>query len=199
MVGCTYRGMPRHRAIVRNLIGANMSFRRNVYLRTEAFTDGPDHGRPELITAARHSVGAASSRHGSDAGGHRLEDTEFCVRASALWPNGVWIYEPRARVRHHVPASRTRWSYFRSRCYVEGLAKALVAQVAGAREGLRTESRYTVRTLPVGVLRGVCDTVFRLDPYGIARSASIIAGFAITAVGYARGALIVRNASAVSD
>jgi glycosyltransferase involved in cell wall biosynthesis len=180
VLGCTYRGMPRDRAIVRNLIGANMSFRRDVFLEAGGSRDGLGPNGTALVGAAR------------------AEDTEFCIRASARWPDRVWVYEPRARARHHVPASRARWSYFSSRCYVEGLSKALLADVAGVRDGLAAERRYTFVTLPLGVLRGFGEAIFRLDPGGIARSAAIVAGLAITTAGYVRGAMALRRSVATS-
>ena len=40
VVGCTYRGMPTATAPVRNLIGANMSFRKSVFLKVGGFKNG---------------------------------------------------------------------------------------------------------------------------------------------------------------
>lgn len=169
VVGCTYVGMPRERAVVRNLIGANMSFRKEVFLQAGGSRAGMGPDGTALVGPAR------------------AEDTEFCVRATQMWPNKVWVYEPRARVRHHVPAPRTRWSYFRSRCYVEGLSKAVLGDVAGARTTLATERRYSFRTLPMGVVRGIADTILRRDPAGIARAGAIVAGLALTTAGYVAG------------
>jgi GT2 family glycosyltransferase len=168
VVGCSYRGLPTMTAPVRNLIGASMSFRRAVF----------EH------------VGGFRSELGYD--GTRLlgnEETELSIRARQHWPDGVLLYEPRARVHHRVPASRTEWRYFRSRCYAEGLAKAQTSHLVGASDGLASEWVHTLHTLPLGVLRGVGDALWHRDPAGIGRAAAITAGLAVTTAGYLMGTL----------
>jgi hypothetical protein len=114
------------------------------------------------------------------------EETEWCIRAQRRRPDGFMLYEPRARVAHRVTASRVRWRYFTSRCYAEGLSKALVAQVAGKRDALASERSYVARTLPRGVARGLADAG-RGDPAGLARAGAIIVGLSVTAAGYLVG------------
>ena len=94
-----------------------------------------------------------------------------------------------ARVDHFVPRSRATWSYFRQRCLAEGRSKATVTEAVGGADGLSSERRYVLRTLPSGVLRGVGDAC-RGDAPGLLRSGAIVAGLSLTAVGYlfARGA-----------
>lgn len=166
VVGCTYRGMPETSAVVRNLIGANMSFRREVF---------------EVVGGFRAGIG----RVGALPVG--CEETELCIRSLRHWPQRVWRYEPRALVLHKVPAHRGRWGYFRSRCYAEGRSKALVSTLVGANEGLSSERAYTLRTLPFGVARGIAAAVFHQDPGGAARAAAIVAGLAMTTLGYVAG------------
>jgi GT2 family glycosyltransferase len=171
VVGCTYVGMPTTAAPVRNLIGANMSIRRDVFAHVGGF-------RSDMGRIGRRPLGC--------------EETELCIRAARLMPGGVFLYEPRARVAHVVPASRTTWRYFRSRCYSEGLSKARVAALSGRADGLSSERTYATRTLPYGVARGLADAG-RGDPAGLARASAIAFGLAMTAAGYfagtARGAL----------
>lgn len=174
IVGCTYRGMAPTTAAVRNLIGANMSFRREVF---------------EAIGGFRVGLGRVGQRPLG------CEETEFCIRAGRRWPRGVCLYEPRARVQHRVPASRARWRYFRSRCYAEGRSKALVARSVGARDGLATERDYTVRTLPLGVARGLADALLRRDPGGLGRAGAIVAGLLLTTTGYLAGGVARRFAT----
>ena len=166
VVGCTYRGVPESAAAVRNFIGANMSLRRVVF---------------DSVGGFRSSLGRIGTRPLAG------EETELCIRARRRWPDSILLYEPRARVLHRVPASRARWRYFRSRCYSEGLSKAVVSRLAGARDGLETERSYTLRTLPRGVARGVGDMLLRRDPTGVARAQAIVAGLAITTAGYVVG------------
>ncbi len=166
VVGCTYLGMPETTAAVRNLIGANMSFRREVF---------------EVAGGFRAGIG----RVGTLPVG--CEETELCIRALRHWPQRVWRYEPRALVLHRVPAQRGRWGYFRSRCYAEGRSKALVSRLVGANEGLSSERAYTLRTLPSGVARGIAAAIRHQDPAGVARAGAIVAGLAMTTVGYVAG------------
>lgn len=166
VVGCSYRGQPTARADVRNMIGANMSFRREVFSRVGGF---------------EQSLGRIGSRPLG------CEETELCLRARAAWPEGRIVLEPAARVHHAVPDARATWRYFTSRCYAEGLSKAAVARLAGAGRGLASERQYVSRTLPAGVARGVCDAVLRRRPGGLTRAAAICVGLALTTAGYAAG------------
>ena len=174
VVGCTYRGMPDHAAPVRNAIGANMSFRRDVFAAVGGFRTG---------------IGRIGTRPVG------CEETEFSIRARQHGRASIVLHEPRARVRHRVPAARTTWTYFLSRCYSEGLSKALVAQVAGSRDGLSSERAYALKTLPSGVVRGLRDALVGGDSTGLGRAARIMAGFAVTASGYAVGRLRTPEAS----
>jgi len=166
VVGCTYRGMPRAATPVRNLIGCNMSFRREVFARIGGFRD--EIGR----------VGARPSG---------CDETELCIRLGQRLPHALLIYNPLARVQHHVPAERARWAYFRARCLLEGRSKALVARLVGAGAGSATERAYTLRTLPRGVGRGLIDTLVRCDPGGLACAGAITLGLGITTAGYLQG------------
>ena len=166
VVGCTYRGMPWQPTPVRNLIGANMSFRREVFAAVGGF-------RTEV-----GQVGASMLR---------CDDTEFCIRVAQHWPHAQFLYMPQALVCHHVPAERATWCYFYTRCYTEGLAKALVAKLVGTQDGLSAEWDYTLRTLPTGVLQGLRDYVRHLDRAGLARAAAIALGFSFTTSGYLIG------------
>ncbi|TYP87207.1 glycosyltransferase family 2 protein [Blastococcus xanthinilyticus] len=171
VVGCSYRGLPRERAEVRNPIGANMSFRREVFEAAGGFTV---------------SIG----RLGSDAAG--CEETEFAIRARRLHPGGRVLVEPQALCRHTVTPERVTRRYFRLRCRAEGLSKAAVSELAGADAALAAERRYVTRTLPVGVARGLRD-VLRGDPAGAARAWAIVEGTALTASGYLLGRLRQRR------
>lgn len=166
VVGCTYRGLPRHSMPLRNLIGANMSFRRRVL---------------ETVGGFALEMG----RNGSTPlGGH--EDTELCIRVRRANPSHVLLYEPRARVAHKVPTARSTWRYFRTRCFAEGLSKAALTDISGPEESLSSERRYVARTLPRGVARGLTSAVGG-DVGGARRSLAIVSGLTLTATGYALG------------
>lgn len=165
VVGCSYRGIPESRSPVRNLIGANMSFRREVF---------------ETIGGFRSNIGRRGTRP------FGCEETEFCVRAHQRRPSEIVLYEPRARVQHVVPPSRTRWRYFVARCYAEGVSKAQVAHYVGARDALSSERVYAFRTLPRGIGRDLA-CILHGDATGLVRAGVIVAGLALTSAGYVRG------------
>ena len=180
VVGCSYRGMPERTAPVRNLIGANMSFRRSVF---------------ESVGGFRSGIGRIGTRPVG------CEETEFCIRATQRLPGTSFLFEPRARIEHHVPAGRATWSYFRRRCHAEGRSKVLVSRFVGTNDGLSSERAYMLRTLPAGVLRGLSAAVRQGDPSGVARASAIVAGVTITTVAYLTGGIrpqSARNAPVIS-
>lgn len=167
VVGCTHSGMPREREAVRNLVGANMSFRREVLAEVGGF---------------RHELG----RIGTIPAG--CEETDLCIRVGKRWPDGQILYDPAASVDHFVPGTRGQLRYFTSRCRGEGQSKAILAGLVGSQSGLEAERAYVRRTLPLGFLRGLGETL-RGHPSGAARSAMLAVGLLTTTRGYlsARG------------
>ena len=144
-----YAGMQTRDGRIRNPIGANMSLRADVLHRAGGFTS--DLGRRKLgfSVSGRARIGGKAES---------CEETEFCIRAARLYPGGYWAYRPGARVRHAVPAQRTTWKYFVHRCLVEGTAKAVLANLAGSKDGLRAESRYVREVLPRAVANDLLKT-----------------------------------------
>ena len=166
-VGCSYRGLPTQCDSIRNPIGANMSFRGEVFDRIEGFS-------------------SCMGRVGSTPLG--CEETELSIRARRAYPGGAVLHVPTAGVEHHVAAERLSWSYFRSRCWAEGLSKALLSRRVGNKEALQSERDYILGTLPAGILRGFTDAI-RGDSAGIARAGAIAVGLLVTVAGYLRGTL----------
>jgi glucosyl-dolichyl phosphate glucuronosyltransferase len=166
VVGCTYVGTPTETSFVRNMIGANMSFRREVINRVGGFA---------------HGIGRVGLRPVG------CEETELCIRIRQSSSESRVLYEPRAVVRHHVPSSRLGWKYFVARCYSEGLSKALLCRLGGVEDGLSSERSYVLRALPRGFLRGLSDGLLRDDKGGYVRSAWIAGGLLSTLVGYVIG------------
>ncbi|WP_328539592.1 glycosyltransferase family 2 protein [Streptomyces sp. NBC_00344] len=175
VVGCTYRGLPPGRVPVRNVLGGNASFRR----------------------AAFEAAGGFATGIGRDGGRRPLgcEETELCIRLTRTLPHAVLLIDDRAVIRHRVPAARERRAYFRTRCYAEGLSKALVARSAGTGRGLESERRYTTRVLPLGVARGIRDAALG-RPGGAGRAAAIVSGTAAAVGGYLVGSLRARRTGA---
>lgn len=162
VVGCTYRGMPEVQTPVRNLIGANMSFRGEVFERLEFF--------PGLGHAGGRSLGG--------------EETDFCIRLTHSLPGKRIVYEPQARVQHHVPPERARFGYFLQRCYSEGVSKGVLSRRVGSGAGLATEKAYVRVVLPRGVLHALADAVRTGRPATASRAAATAVGLAATASGY---------------
>jgi GT2 family glycosyltransferase len=171
VVGCTFVG--REPGPVRNLLGGNASFRREVFDRVGGF---PDH------------IGRTSG----DARPLGCEETEFCIRISQQLPGSVFVFEPAAVIGHRAPAARERFSYFRSRCYAEGLSKALVTRSVGLADGLSAERSYAAVTLRRAITRGLGQAL-RGEPAGLARAGAVVVGLGATTAGFAVGTLRSRR------
>lgn len=163
VVGCSYVGQPTTLTAVRNPLGCNMSLRRSVLDEVGGF-------RSEVGRVGSHPVGG--------------EETELCIRIAASDPSARIMYDPDARVRHHVSSDRVTLRYFRRRCYHEGMSKAVVtelASAAGTAKALTSERAYTAKVLPRSVLRE--STSMTGD--GLARAAAMVFGLAATTAGFA--------------
>lgn len=165
VVGCSYRGLPRGVAPVRNLIGCNMSIRRTALLAVCGF-------RTDLGRVADNAAGC--------------EETDLFIRLQDRLKGGVVLLDPSAMVRHHISADRTTWAYFAGRCRAEGRGKALLALRTGRDRHLSTEAAYVRKVLPLAVLRGFGDAL-RGDLHGLSRSAAILLGLGITTAAYGAG------------
>ncbi len=165
VVGCSYLGLPTSQSPVRNLIGANMSARREAVLAIGGFPEG---------------IGRVGTRPGG------CEETDLYIRLVQRWPDARVIYEPIARVHHTVPTARLSWRYFRARCFAEGLSKAQVAARVGSERALASERDYVLRVLPQGAARALVGAIRGESRTGM-RAAAITAGLAMTTAGYVRG------------
>ncbi|HVD37635.1 MAG TPA: glycosyltransferase, partial [Solirubrobacterales bacterium] len=164
VIGCTHSGMPRELSPVRNLVGANMSFRRAPLLEVGGFSH--DLGRVGTLPVG-------------------CEETDLSIRVHQRWPESEILYDPAAEVEHVVPPSRGRVRYFLDRCRAEGRSKAVLTGMVGSEDGLSSERSYVRRTLPLGVLGDLRDA-FRGDAGGLGRAAMIFVGLAATSVDYLR-------------
>ena len=160
VVGCSYAGQPSRQAEVRNLMGCNMSFRREVFAWIGGFSDG---------------IG----RIGSTPLG--CEETELCIRLRQRVGQARIVFEPAAQVTHRVGEPRTGWRYLLRRCWAEGLSKAAIAGTVGRDDALSTERAYLTRVLPAAMARQVRAGA----PAGALAIAAAVLG---TASGYLWGA-----------
>ena len=166
VAGCSYRGLPETLAVVRNPYGGCTCYRREVF---------------EVVGGFRHGIGRVGKR---PLGG---EETELCIRAKQYWPEKIFIFVPQASIQHRISTYRASWHYFCSRCYAEGLSKAIITGYVGKQATLASERTYAQRTLPQGILRGVTDTFAQHDLNGLKRAGAIVAGLAVTTTGYLIG------------
>jgi len=178
-VGCTYRGLAP--GPVRNLIGAAMAVRREVFDVSGGFNS--DLGRAD----GPLPLGC--------------EETELCIRASKANPAGRFIYEADAVCHHKVGGERLTLRYVLRRCYAEGLSKARLMTMMPSRAALSAERAYVLRVLPMGVCRGLLDPM-RGRLHGLGRATTICAAFSATLAGYAMGRMrtgrsLRRTASAI--
>jgi GT2 family glycosyltransferase len=165
VVGCTYTGQPTERAEVRNLMGCNMSVRREVFARVGGFAE--DLGR-----IGRNPLGC--------------EETELCIRIRQTYRrmnrDARVVFEPAAQVDHRVSADRVRWAYLRRRSWSEGLSKAAVSRLVGSDDALSTERAYVATVLPGAVAR-------ELRAGRPTSALAIVTALAATGAGYLRGRL----------
>jgi glycosyltransferase involved in cell wall biosynthesis/GT2 family glycosyltransferase len=164
VVGCTHSGMPQELSPVRNLVGANMSFRRAPLVEVGGFSH--DLGRVGTLPVG-------------------CEETDLSIRVHQRWPEAEILYDPDAKVEHVVPATRGKVRYFVDRCRAEGRSKAVLTGMVGSEDGLSSERSYVRRTLPLGVLRGLRDALGG-DACGFGRATMIFLGLAATTTDYLR-------------
>ena len=173
VVGCTYQGQPESRADVRNLMGCNMSFRRDVFDRVGGFDENA--GRIGLLPLG-------------------CEETELCIRLGQQLPGSRIVFEPAAVVNHRVTPARTTWAYLRERAYSEGISKAAISRLVGSGAATETERSYLSRVVPRAVLTEVGGVV-RGRSSGISGVAGIVLAVAATGFGFLRGKLgLAKNA-----
>jgi GT2 family glycosyltransferase len=170
-VGVSYAGMPTTTAPIRNVWSANMVVRRDAFEAVGGFRNGfakvGDQNRPE--------------------------DTDLCLRTSTA-DGGLWMYVPNAVIRHEVPADRSTFRFFLSRCYAEGRGKVQPAGRLNGTRNLGTERDYVRRTLPRAVSRGLLDA-------GRGRGAAhaLRAGAMVAAIFAAGLGVVVESLSAARD
>ncbi|GLV59239.1 glycosyl transferase family 2 [Dictyobacter sp. S3.2.2.5] len=168
VIGCTYQTLRQNPAIVRNPYGGCTCIKHEVF---------------QAIGGFREGIGRVGINF---MGG---EETELSIRAAQHWPEKFFLLEAKALIFHHIPVERTRLRYFLSRCYAEGLSKALVSRYVGAKDGLSAERSYAAITLPLAMLKYAGQALKHGDPGGFLRAGAIVLGLTMTAIGYIKGRL----------
>lgn len=154
--GCDYLGGPVDGEEIRNPIGAAMAVRREVLGTGDVFS-------------------GAFGRTGSDGAGG--EETELFQRLTAGRPERRVLKVDGFRVRHLVPADRTRPGYVVRRSVMEGRSKAAMSALSYTRFG--EEREHLRRHLAEAV--GELGHLVHGDPTAVARI--VIGGMVVAASG----------------
>jgi len=163
VIGCSYKGLPTRKAVIRNPIGCNMSFRRSVFEKVGYFS-------------------TIFGRIGNNLMGH--DDTEFGIRATSKLPGTKILYDPEAVVFHRVSKDRITLKYIMKRSYAEGFSKAFLSHSDQAeKSALNTEKNY-LRSLflstPCLLFQGKAQT-------GILRVTTLLVATVMVFLGYVVG------------
>jgi glycosyltransferase involved in cell wall biosynthesis len=122
IVGCSYKGLPECTTFVRNPIGCNMSFRREIFNEVGFF-------RSDVGRFGKLLLGS--------------EETEFSIRIFEKNPCLKIVYEPSSVVYHRVSLNRVSFGYLLKRSFGEGLSKALIVNSSrNSVHALSTENQY---------------------------------------------------------
>ncbi len=165
IVGCTYKGQPTTTSTVRNLMGANMSFRREPIVQLGGFVSG-------IGRIGRIPLGC--------------EETELCIRLRQRHPDAQILFDPSIAVDHNVSADRTRPRYLLSRSYAEGVSKAAIARLIGSEDALSSERSYTAKILPRALGRETVAAA-KGNPARLWGAVAVVASVGAAGFGYARG------------
>lgn len=117
-------------------LGVNMAFRRSAFERAGLLD--PDTGRKAGTLLGQ-------------------EVREWCIRARAVGVRGCYV--PDAVVRHVIPATRLRKSYFRRWFYWRGISRALLYERAGL--DMEAPERTAADARPVAHVFGVPRYLYR--------------------------------------
>ncbi len=163
VVGCSYAGQKREGA-TRNVLGCNMAFRRSTLERLGGFD-------PSLGRRGNRPLGC--------------EETELCIRATKVVPDGEVVLVEGCEVRHFVSADRHTAGYFFRRCFMEGISKARLSSLSGA-GSMSSERGHLLSVLPRAFVRDLFAPL-RGDMSGPVRAFALAAGTVTTVVGFLAG------------
>jgi len=160
-IGCTYKGFPEVLSFVRNPIGCNMSYRKEIFEKIGYFKTNIGRYKKKLLSG---------------------EEMELSSRALKNIPNSYIIFDPTSIVHHNVPINRSKYQYVIKRCYYEGYSKAFIAEEN--KNTLRTENTYLkyllMRSLPNRMLK-----IYKIDK--LSQLLVIITSILSVGIGFLRG------------
>ncbi len=121
VVGCTYKGQPNDKKMIRNPIGANMAFKKEIFSKVGYFKEGIGRVGNKLLGS---------------------EETDFSIRVYNTLSNVKIIYAPNAVVHHRVNKKRAKINYLINRTYYEGVSKSLLSNTKINSDSFKTENAY---------------------------------------------------------
>ena len=134
LLGLTYKGFAEEGLTeVRNALGSNMSFRREVFEQVGTFSQ---------------NFGFAEK----GASNIQAEEPELALRIKNRLGRGV-LYNPALVVRHRVPEYKTKVRVLLKRAFYQGYSKALLKRLSPCPNSLDTEGAYLKDLLFRCVLR----------------------------------------------
>lgn len=119
--GFTYKGFPEIKCAVRNVIGCNMSFRKEIFETAGLFDVNYGRVGRRLVTA---------------------EETELSLRVLNKYPASKIMYDPSAIVFHKVHEFRQNLRYAMKRSFFEGRSKAQIEMCYPKQKSLGMENTY---------------------------------------------------------
>lgn len=163
VVGATEKVPNRKYRRVRNVWSGNMLVRRDIFIQADGFRE--DFGK------------VGDSRE--------PEDTELCIRMSAMSNGGEWRSIGAALVHHLVPAERATPSFFVRRCWAEGSGKAALARAIDIPSiALSAERHYLCAVLPRAVAARA-RAIMTGELTALGQTAMIVTGAAVASMGFA--------------
>lgn len=170
IVGCSYKGLPEHRAIIRNPIGCNMSFRKSAFAAAGFFRS--DIGRFGKMLLAG-------------------EEPELAMRILRKIPDAKILYDPTALVYHRVGKNRAGFGYMWKRSFFEGVSKALiVSEKQQSTASLSAEDTYLKHLLG----KAIPSRLKRFyKPAELSQSAAMILSSGFVFLGFVFGRLMSKR------
>jgi glycosyltransferase involved in cell wall biosynthesis len=106
VIGCTYKGFPESKGVIRNPIGCNMSFRKSALEKVGYF-------RADLGRFGKFLLSG--------------EESDVSLRIKKKIPDSKIINEPSAIVFHRIGQERVNLKYVITRSFFEGISKSLIS------------------------------------------------------------------------
>ena len=168
IVGCSYDGGIDRKTCVRNPIGCNMSFKKEVFEKVGYF-------KPTMGRSGRKLFGG--------------EETEFSLRISEKAPWAIIIHDPSAVVFHKILKNRARVKYMIKRSFYGGLSAALVRNSirSNSVDVLSVEKPYLKYLLKVSIPSRL-KRIYMLE--NASQSLALLMSMFVVLVGYFIGRLL---------